>query len=220
MSSFDHTGVTSGCQAAGCHNEGSTNAKSVSDDQNPPTKTHIPIMNGATEADCYNCHKNPGGTFANATMDHSVVTFEGCESCHDGKHDGANTAHVATAQPTGHFAPSSSTTYKTVSAITTCASCHTSTSDWTQLKYTHRKSSANPPGYYPGDHSTRRVTMCSQCHNDNPPTYQIKLFDTTPYYPYCVACHVNDSGHGIPPNSSHYDCGKSGCHKVSSSSFG
>lgn len=217
--SFDHTGVTSGCANSGCHNEGNPDVTDITDDPNP--LAHIPIKNNGQEVDCYNCHKSPGGTFANASMDHSVVSFEGCESCHDGKHDGANSAHVATAQPSGHIAPSTSSSYTTVSMISTCATCHQSTSDWTQVQYTHRKTSASPPGYYPGNHSTRRVTSCTQCHSGSPPTYQIKLFDTAPYYPYCAGCHLSDyrKGHGGTPDSKHYDCGKSGCHNVGSSSF-
>lgn len=209
--SFDHTGVTSGCQASGCHNEGNPSVTDVTDDPNP--LPHIPVMNNGTEVDCYNCHKNPGGTFANAVMDHSVVGFEGCESCHDGKHDGSNAAHVATTQSSSHIVSKTSS-----NNITACATCHTSTSDWTQVKYKHSSS-----GNYPGDHSTRRVTSCTQCHTDtNPVTYEITTFDNSSYTPYCAVCHLSQfkDGHGGTPDKNHQDCGKSGCHNVGSSSFG
>ncbi len=86
-SGFDHTGVTTGCAASGCHASGTPSVIDVTDDPNP--QPHIPIVNAGAEVNCYACHKNAGGTFANATMDHSVVTFEACESCHDGNHDGS-----------------------------------------------------------------------------------------------------------------------------------
>jgi len=227
--SFDHTGVTSGCQASGCHTSGNPDVVDVTDD--PNTLPHIPIMNG-TEVDCINCHTNPGGTFANATMNHTVVTFEPCETCHGGttsKYDGANTAHMVTIQSTSHINNSSGST-KTISTITSCKTCHTSTSDWTQVKYTHRSKTASPPGYYPGDHNTGKVSSCTQCHKDSPPKYLISSFDSPvgrnnvsrpQYYPYCAGCHgaTGEGQHGAPLSSSHYDCTGSGCHKVNGTSF-
>ncbi len=223
--SFDHSGVTSGCQASGCHTSGNPDVVDVTDD---PNRTHIPILNGSTEVDCYNCHTNPGGTFANATMDHTVVTFEPCETCHGKNFDGANSAHLVTAQSTNHIKNQSGST-KTISTIGSCATCHTSTSDWTQVKYSHRSKTASPAGYYPGDHNTSKVTSCTQCHNDSPPDYLISSFESpvvnsvarSAYYPYCAACHgaKGESEHGRPLSSSHYDCTGSSCHKVNGSSF-
>ena len=200
---FDHTGVTSGCQASGCHTSGNPSVVDVTDDPNP--LPHIPIVNASVEVDCYACHKNAGGTFANASMDHSVVTFEACESCHDGNHDGANTAHVATTKSSTHF----------VTSIAACGSCHTSTTAWTTVAYHHTGSG------YPGDHSTRRVTKCTQCHTDNIPSADISTFPDPTYGSTCAVCHLSQyrSGHGGTPSSSRMDCGKSGCHRVSSSSF-
>ncbi len=97
--SFNHTGVTTGCAASGCHMSGTPSVVDVTDDPNP--LPHIPIANGSVEVNCYSCHKNAGGTFANALMDHSVVTFAACQSCHDGNHDGSNVAHIVTAQVIG-----------------------------------------------------------------------------------------------------------------------
>lgn len=206
---FDHTGVTSGCADAGCHNEGSTSAKSVSDDLNAPTKLHIPIKNNGQEVNCYSCHKNPGGTFANATMDHSVVTFEACESCHDGKHDGANTAHVATTKSSTHF----------VTSVAACASCHKSTSAWTVGVSDYKHTSG---GGFPGTHNANKVTSCSQCHNNSPANADISTFPLSPYGSSCAACHykTGQNGHGNPLPSNRYNCGNSGCHRVSGSSFG
>ncbi|MBI1422177.1 MAG: hypothetical protein GC149_01840 [Gammaproteobacteria bacterium] len=202
---FDHTGTTSGCQAAGCHAAGTAGVVDVTDDPNP--KPHIPIMNGSTEVDCYNCHKNPGGTFANASMNHTVVTFEACQSCHDGNHDGANTAHIATTKSSTHF----------VTSIAACASCHKSTSAWTVgvSDYTHTGSG------FPGTHSTKKVTSCTQCHTNSPANADISTFPLSPYGSTCAACHwqQGQKEHGNPLPSNKYNCGNSGCHRVSSSSF-
>ena len=162
-------------------------------------------MNGSTEVDCYNCHKNPGGTFANAAMDHTVVTFATCQSCHDGNHDGANTAHIATTKSSTHF----------VTSVAACASCHTSTSAWTTVSYKHTGSG------YPGDHSTKKVTSCTQCHTDTIANADISTFPLSPYGSTCAACHyqTGQREHGNPLPSNKYNCGNSGCHKVSSSSF-
>jgi hypothetical protein len=201
---FDHSGVTTGCAASGCHAAGTLGVVDVTDDPNP--LPHIPISNGGTEVNCYACHKSSGGTFANATMDHSVVTFEACENCHDGQHDGANPAHVVTPKSSNHF----------VTSVDSCASCHTSTTAWTAIKYTHPNGSG-----YPGDHSTRRITSCDQCHNNNPPNENISTFPSATYGSTCAACHASQGTdkHGRPLPTRYYGCGDSGCHRVSSSSF-
>jgi len=198
---FDHTGVVSGCQASGCHSAGNPSVTDVTDDPNP--LPHIPISNGGTEVDCYYCHKSAGGTFAAATMDHSVVTFEACENCHDGNHDGANTAHVVTPKSANHF----------VTAIDSCDSCHSSTTVWTTIAYRHVTN-----GGYPGDHSTRRITRCAQCHNNTPSNANISTFPSATYGSTCAACHASEGArrHGSPLPTRYYTCGDSGCHRVSS----
>jgi len=202
--SFNHTGVTSGCQNSGCHTSGNPSVTDVTDDPHP--LPHIPIVHASAELDCYSCHKTPGGTFANASMDHTVVTFEGCETCHDGKHDGANTAHVATTKSATHF----------VTSVATCASCHSSTTVWTTVAYKHVTG-----GGYPGDHSTKKVTTCAQCHNNTPSNADISTFPSATYGSTCAVCHLSQykSGHGGTPPANKQNCGQSGCHKVSSSSF-
>lgn len=200
---FDHTGKTSGCAASSCHTSGNPSVTDVTDDPNP--KPHIPILNGSTEVDCYNCHKNPGGTFANAAMEHTVVTFAACQDCHDGNHDGNNATHIVTPKSATHF----------VTSVTACASCHTSTSDWASTTYKHIGSG------YPGDHSTRKVTKCTQCHKDTVANENISTFPLSPYGSTCAACHASKGTkeHGNPLPSKYYNCGNSGCHRVSSSSF-
>ncbi len=202
---FDHTGVTTGCAASGCHAFGTAGVVDVTDDPNP--LPHIPILGSSGEINCYSCHRtNVGGTFANATMDHSVVASTACESCHDGGHDGSNVAHIVTPKPANHF----------VTAIAACASCHTSTSSWgvAVTAYSHV---AN--GGYPGNHSSRRISSCVQCHDSSPPNADISGFPHATYGSTCAACHASDGTreHGNPLGSRYYNCGS--CHRVSSSSW-
>jgi hypothetical protein len=201
---FDHTGVTDGCAASGCHAAGTTGVVDATDDPNP--LPHIPIVGGSGELNCYSCHKSAGGTFANAAMDHTVVTSTACQSCHDGNHDGSNAAHVVTTKSSNHF----------VTSIAACSSCHTSTSSWgvAVTDYTHI---AN--GGYPGNHSSRRISSCDQCHDSSPPNADISGFPHATYGTACAACHASDGTrkHGSPLRTKYYDCGN--CHSVSKSGW-
>jgi hypothetical protein len=219
---FNHTGVTTGCAASGCHMSGTAGVVDVTDDPNP--LPHIPIANGSAEVNCYSCHKSAGGTFANATMDHSVVTFETCQSCHDGQHDGSNTAHVVTPKSSSHF----------VTSVAACASCHTSTTAWTPVTVTTYKHLPNPPGYIPvvpatnGNHSITKVKTCVQCHTDKTlgtvtikGNANISTFPSTAYASTCAACHATkgEKEHGKPLTAKYQNCGASGCHKITSNGF-
>ena len=172
----------------------------------------------------YSCHKSAGGTFANASMDHSVVTFETCQSCHDGNHDGANTAHVVTAKSSAHF----------VTSVAACASCHTSTTAWTPVTVATYKHLPNPPAYIPvvpttnGNHSATKVKTCIQCHTDTKAgtvtikgNADISTFPSATYASTCAACHASkgENEHGRPLAAKYQNCGASGCHKITSSSF-
>jgi len=225
---FNHTGVTTGCAASGCHASGTPSVVDVTDDPNP--LPHIPVAQSGVEVNCYSCHKNAGGTFANASMDHTVVTFESCETCHDGKHDGSNAAHVATGKTVG------TTTVKGhfVTSVVACAACHTSTTAWTPVTVTTYKHLPNPPGYIPtvpaatGTHSTSKVSKCVQCHTDTKVgttlvngDADISTFPHATYASTCAACHASkgEKEHGKPLSTKYQNCGTSGCHKISSSSF-
>jgi hypothetical protein len=174
----DHSGITDGCGNSGCHDGSDPAVVSKNDYPN-----HIP-----TSADCHFCHTV--GSFAGATMDHSVVN-DSCSTCHD------NT--LATGKPSGHFVTSLA-----------CDACH-NTTNWTPISYTHPSSSD-----YPGDHNSR--VTCSSCHTNNRDTI---TYSSPTYAPYCAACHEGDYKPGdhrgtIADNK---NCGKSGCHRVSSRSF-
>ena len=219
---FNHTGVTTGCAASGCHRSGTPNVVDVTDDPNP--LPHIPIVNGSAEVNCYSCHKSAGGTFVSASMNHSVVTFEACQTCHDGGHDGSNTAHVVTAKSSAHF----------VTTVAACASCHTSTTAWTPVTAITYKHIPNPPGYIPvlpatnGNHSATKVTTCVQCHTDTKAgtvtikgNANISTFPSTNYGSTCATCHATkgEKEHGKPLTAKYQNCGQSGCHKITSNSF-
>jgi len=226
--SFNHTGVTTGCAASGCHASGTAGVVDVTDDPNP--LPHIPIVVSGAEVNCYSCHKNSGGTFANATMNHSVVTSIACETCHDGKHDGSNTAHAVTGKTVG------TTTVKGhfVTTVVPCVACHTSTTAWTPVAVTFYKHLPNPPGYIPvspaatGNHSTTKVPKCVTCHKDTKSgtilingNANISTFPHATYASTCAACHATrgENEHGKPLTPKFQNCGASGCHKISSNSF-
>ena len=224
---FNHTGVTTGCAASACHASGTPNVVDVTDDPNP--LPHIPIVQSAVEVNCYSCHKNAGGTFANASMDHTVVAFESCETCHDGKHDGSNAAHVVTGKAVG----TTTTKGHFVTSVAACAACHTSTTAWTPVAVIAYKHLPNPPGYIPvspaatGNHSATKVKTCIQCHADTKSgttlingSGDISTFPSATYGSTCAVCHLSQykSGHGGTPTTKQ-DCAQSGCHKITSSSF-
>jgi len=199
---FNHTGVVNGCQAFGCHAAGTVGVVDVLD--NPNSLPHIPIVSNSGEINCYGCHKNAGGSFANATMNHSVVTFVACADCHDGQHDGSNAAHIVTTKSSSHM----------ITSVTACDDCHKSTSSWSvnARAYNHATND------YPGDHSSRRISRCSQCHNNNPPNENISTFPKAPYGSTCAACHVSDGQreHNMS-KTKYWDCGD--CHRVSRSGW-
>ena len=41
-------------------------------------------------------------------------------------------------------------------------------------------------GGYPGDHSTKKVTKCAQCHNNTPPNANISTFPHATYGTTCA----------------------------------
>ncbi len=226
---FNHTGVTTGCAASGLSCLGHRRAWSTSPMIRIRILTFRSSHSGA-EINCYSCHKNAGGTFANATMDHSVVTSVSCQTCHDGNHDGSNAAHAVTGKTVG------TTTVKGhfVTSVVACASCHTSTTAWTPVTVTLYKHLPNPPGYIPvspaatGNHSTSKVPKCVTCHADTKSgtilingNADISTFPHATYASTCAACHASkgEKEHGKPLSTKYQNCASSGCHKITSSSF-
>jgi len=125
-----------------------------------------------------------------ASFDHSLVTGS-CSSCHNGS--------TATGKPSSHFVTSLQ-----------CDDCH-GISNWTPLIFSHSS------GTYPGDHSGN--PPCTACHTSN---NQVIPWPSPAYQPDCAGCHANDYNAGEHRNRSvslDRDCGASGCHRVSSSSW-
>ena len=135
-SHFTHKGISKDCVS--CHNGDyrSLNALSTQDDPNPAGHPDISTPTGGT-VDCYNCHTTVGTSFANPIVDHTNLTSDCARGgCHDGATAGvpgqnAITNHIST---TGmgcencHEAGGSFKVAKfdhaTLSATTTCYSCH------------------------------------------------------------------------------------------------
>ncbi len=195
---FDHSGVTASTRCDSCHVDGSATATGK-DDALP---THL-----VTSLDCRSCHNANAGTFAGGSWTHDASSAGNCTNCHV-------TNGGATPKPSGH-----------INATAQCDWCH-NTSNWS---FSHSTSN------YPGTHSTRRIAAngCNECHTGNFPnsvfpitTANFPWSERADLAPYCVACHYNDgrrehSQSRIENTSSsgYANCGRSGCHRVSSSSW-
>jgi hypothetical protein len=211
----NHTGITSGCNAAGCHT---------------PTGygryyTTPPHVDPA--GDCVACHA-VDGAFLDGKFDHSGVVPGTCLDCH-------GPGGIGTQQPptgiNGHF--------DTGGAVS-CDRCHTTTGWLGTSTFDHcpgTTSNGNSctitstGGKYPGDHRTGKTT-CKSCHTQNTATFVSYPYPTDTagqtLTPECAACHRNrfrsKSRHIGGSSGTVYqnrDCsgGGSGCHRVSSSSF-
>lgn len=178
---FSHDGITGNCAVA-CHTVGSPGA--------PKDPTHIPTIVGL---DCNACHRvPPPDTFATAALfDHSLVTAQRCDACHDGSHDGAgaigkNAGHVPT-QPGQD-----------------CNVCHKTTTTFVGAKFDHTgvtggcgTSTCHGPGGSGMQKDATHVPTptgmdCSACHRGPPETFATAaLFNHTLVVPAmtCVACH-------------------------------
>jgi hypothetical protein len=224
--SFNHTGIVDNCGS--CHNNVFATGKS---------DTHV-----LTNQDCGICHTT--STFIGAVFDHTGIV-DNCESCHDGgtaigKDAKVNPPHIATSLDC-HFCHSTATfvggtwvhgpetngvcdtchdgiaaTGQPASGhfITTaqCDGCH-STSSWAPATaYRH----PNNVGY-PGDHNSR--VTCLSCHTNN--NENITGFPDGTYGTSCAACHDRDydAGEHRGTLKDNQDCGRSGCHRVSSRSW-
>ncbi len=223
---FDHVGIVDNCQS--CHNNVFAIGKSG---------THV-----LTNQDCGVCHNT--NTFVGAVFDHTGIV-DNCESCHNGgtaigKDAKTNPPHIATALDC-HFCHTTATfvggtwvhgpetngvcdsCHNGTDArglpasghfITTaqCDSCH-STNSWAPAStYRH----PNNIGY-PGDHNSS--VTCRSCHTSN--NENITGFPDGTYGTSCAACHDRDYDAGEHRGTlfDNRDCGRSGCHRVSSRSW-
>ena len=213
---FNHTGITSGCNASGCHTP-------TGDGRYYVTPPHVDPA-----GDCVDCHA-VDGAFLDGKYDHSTVVPGTCanSSCH-------GPGGIGTQQPpngpTGHFD----------TAVVSCDRCHNTTTWLNTSTFDHcpgttaNSNSCTPSTRkYPGDHRAGKTT-CKSCHTDNTAA--------TVFYPYptdtasppkslipeCAACHRNRfkrvGKHIGGENGTIYqnrDCsnGGSGCHRVSDSGF-
>ena len=189
---FDHSTVSASTRCDSCHIEGSASATGKDDKTNPP---HI-----ATSLDCRSCHTT--ATFVGGTWTHDSTSVGICDTCHN------DTGGGASGKSSGHF----TTDFQ-------CDVCH-STNGWAPTIFVH-----SSQGDYPGDH--RRDPGCTGCHGNSVTTPFV--YPAAQYAPYCAACHKNDfrstsrhNGGSSGTVEQNKDCsgGGSGCHRVSSSSFG
>ena len=149
---------TADTNCSSCHN--GTTATGMT------TPPHIP--SGAVQ--CSNCHTNTATSFTSYTMNHSAVSGNRCDSCHDGAYTNQGTKGAyGTASYSGHVATNGQD----------CISCHASAASsftsWAGGKFVHQASDTN----------------CSACHNGATATGMT----TPPHVPtgtiQCSNCHTN-----------------------------
>jgi predicted CXXCH cytochrome family protein len=143
---------------------------------------------------CEGCHSTTAWSPA-SSVDHSQVRGS-CSSCHDGT--------TATGKFSGHFITARE-----------CGECH-DTVAWLPHTFQHLGLS-----YEPLDH--RANLLCTACHSNNTETV---TWPYSAFAPDCAACHANDFasesdhiGGSSGTVSQNRNCGGSGCHRISDSSF-
>lgn len=204
---FNHTGITNGCNASGCHTP-------TGDGRYYVTPPHVDPA-----GDCIACHA-VDGAFLDGQFDHTGVQPGTCASsaCH-------GPGGTGTQQPpnglNGHFETTG----------VSCDACHTTTTWANQNTFDHCPgSTANNNACslngtkYPGDHRAGRTT-CKSCHKQNSVT-PVSYPDQPTYAPDCAGCHAGDFrrkdkhiGGSNGTVAQNKNCGASGCHRVSASGF-
>jgi len=211
----DHTGITSGCNAAGCHEPNGAG-------RYYNTATHI-----NTSEDCVACHA-VDGAFLDGTFTHPADAAGRCMDCHIS--GGIGTPQPANG-PNGHFDTNN----------VQCDACHVTTTWFNTSVFDHCPgttannnacaiTTTNPNGKYPGDHRAGKTT-CLSCHKSNSTvvTYSTPFDTANPPHqlsPDCAGCHRNrfrsvDKHIGGKSGTVYQNrnCASSGCHRVSSDHF-
>jgi len=204
---FDHANITASTVCGSCHNGTRATGKTVN---------HIP-----TTRDCRDCHTT-GGSFKGATFDHDPKkqTVSNCKSCHDQGIAKVNAPN----KPTGHT--ETKFTVNGTAVDLDCDDCHVTTGWSPVTKFVHSTYGLYSKATEPNKH--KKDTGCGFCHKTLP-----KLVPYTWPNPTlsdsCAGCHKNDfrsNGNHIGGKTGtvdqNKDCsgGGSGCHRVTSSSFG
>ncbi len=140
-----------------------------------------------TSEQCLLCHVTTA--WLPARMDHTGVTGL-CGTCHNGTN--------ASGKPPGHFVVAQD-----------CNACHI-TAAWLSVTYVHQTSN------YPGNH--RLYMPCATCHLNNSTAV---AYTAPSFAPSCAGCHAatyiqSAIAHKNQPVAINQDCGRSGCHRVSS----
>ena len=154
---WSHTQVAVVGQCASCH----TGAFQPADGK--PAQ-HVPYQTVASvaAANCDSCHKSGFTAWAPARFHLNASVSNGCASCHTGAYQAA----IGKPNTPIH------------AGVTTCESCHTSTSAWTSANFTH--SAANAVG----------TGTCDTCHNGSTATGRTAAhIPVTTGVARCDSCH-------------------------------
>jgi hypothetical protein len=170
-STWNHTQVTVANQCASCHSGGFPPADGRS-------ANHIPYasLTGVAITNCDTCHKAGYTAWAPARLHASVSVSTQCATCHTGSYANA----VGKPNTTIH------------ASVTTCESCHRSTSSWTSVTFAH--SAANAVG----------TGTCDTCHNGSTATGKpASHIPVTTGPTKCDSCHRSQSSFAASVTMNH-----------------
>jgi hypothetical protein len=178
---FTHSATDTNCSS--CHN-GTT----ATGNTTPP---HIP----ASGVQCSNCHVNIATGFTTYTMNHSAVTANRCDSCHDGSYTSQGTKGAdGTSSYAGHVATNGND----------CVTCHATAKSggygsWSGGVFTHSATDTNCSSCHNGTTATGETTPphipitgieCSNCHTDTASAFTTyTMSHAAVYATRCDTCH-------------------------------
>jgi len=203
---FDHNLVTVPC--ADCHMPDYNNTANSS---NPDVPNHVDT--GFT-TDCTQCHVSTSD-WSQVDFNHATVTAP-CADCHMPDYNNLPNA-------TYPDAPN----HADLGLSTDCTICHNSTTDWTDVTFTHTSVSDIPCAdchlnQYnnttdPNHSASGFSTDCTLCHNSTSDWLDV-TFDHSNISQPCADCHLEDYNSAINPNhiSQQYPTTCEDCHTTTS----
>jgi len=214
-SRLDHSGITSGCGAAGCHASDKARAR-----------------NHAMLTDCQYCHSYP--TWDGSGMNHDYIGGTQCRTCHvsgggataapaDQLHASVSNQACSDCHATDTF---TGATIDHSLIVTGCAATGCHASDRTQARNHAGLSSCEACHLYPNwspvhtmNHSAVGATLCKSCHTVGGLATTTIESDPTPPHPDtsgqgCSSCHstVTFAGARVDHTFITTGCGNAGCH--------
>ncbi|NOZ75512.1 MAG: hypothetical protein GXO90_09110 [FCB group bacterium] len=202
---FDHNLVTVPC--SDCHMPDYNNTVNST---NPDVPNHV---DSGFTTDCTQCHASTSD-WTDVNFDHASVTVP-CADCH--MPDYNNLPNTTYPNAPNHA---------DLGLSTDCSICHNSTSDWTDVTFSHASVSAIPcadchlnqyNNTTDPNHSVSGFsTECTLCHGSTNSWTENVTFDHTNISQLCTDCHLEDYNSATNPNhiSQQYPTTCEDCHST------